>query len=143
MTYILNNKRAFTLIQLIIVITILGILVGISIPVFGNITDQAEENVDKENAKIISIAVYRGLVDEVLIVNDSNKLYNTVTNRTYGAANSKFFKEMKGYLSSSLYPISDSIKDRFFFQIKNGLVRIYYKDLDKKKIFLSSFRYDD
>ena len=143
MIRLLKKKRAFTIIELIVIIAVLGILVGIAIPVFNNITETAEENVDKENGKIIATAVYRGFVDDVLIVNSSNKLYNTVTNRQYGATNNRFFNEMEDYLPESIYPISENLKDRFFFKVKKGVISIYYKELDKTKVIVAGFNYGD
>ncbi len=51
------KKRGFTLIELIVVITILGILATIAVPRFMNITDKAQGAADKATAETLITAV--------------------------------------------------------------------------------------
>ncbi|QIB28139.1 prepilin-type N-terminal cleavage/methylation domain-containing protein [Caloranaerobacter azorensis] len=53
----LRNKKGFTLIELIVVIAVLGILAMIAIPKITGIQDDAKENVDKQNVKLMQNAV--------------------------------------------------------------------------------------
>lgn len=48
-----NNKKAFTLIELIVVIAIIGVLVAILVPVMGNFVGNAQSATAKANARTI------------------------------------------------------------------------------------------
>ena len=39
----LNNKKGFTIVELVIVIAVIGILAGVLIPTFSNVTKSANE----------------------------------------------------------------------------------------------------
>lgn len=47
----LNNKKGFTIVELVIVIAVIGILAGVLIPTFSNVTKQANETAAMEEAK--------------------------------------------------------------------------------------------
>ena len=46
-----NNKKGFTIVELVIVIAVIGILAGVLIPTFSNVTKQANETAAMEEAK--------------------------------------------------------------------------------------------
>ena len=48
-----NNKKGFTLVELVIVVAVMAILVAIAIPTVASITGTAEANVKKTNAQTI------------------------------------------------------------------------------------------
>jgi type IV pilus assembly protein PilA len=64
-----NNKRAFTLVELVIVIAVLIILAAIAIPTVSGVIDKANEASDTANAKTIETAIkyattYNATVDD-------------------------------------------------------------------------------
>ena len=48
-----NNKKGFTLVELVIVVAVMAVLVAVAIPTIGSITGEAKEAVAKSNAKTI------------------------------------------------------------------------------------------
>ncbi|MGV8152998.1 MAG: prepilin-type N-terminal cleavage/methylation domain-containing protein [Alkaliphilus sp.] len=57
----INNKKGFTLIELIIVIAIIAILMIIAVPRFAGFTDRAEDRMAESNLEMVQnlVAVYR------------------------------------------------------------------------------------
>lgn len=48
-----NNKKGFTLVELVIVVAVMAVLVAVAIPTIGSITGKATDAVGKSNAKTI------------------------------------------------------------------------------------------
>ena len=48
-----NNKKGFTIVELVIVIAVIAILAAVLIPTFGGIVDKAKENAALQEAKTI------------------------------------------------------------------------------------------
>ena len=53
----LKKQEGFTLVELMIVVVILGILAGIGVQQYGRIQDQARDNVNKANLRLIANAI--------------------------------------------------------------------------------------
>ena len=47
----LNNKKGFTIVELVIVIAVIGILAAVLIPTFSNVIKSAKDSADHQNAK--------------------------------------------------------------------------------------------
>lgn len=47
----LNNKKGFTIVELVIVIAVIGILAGVLIPTFSGVINKANENKDMQAAR--------------------------------------------------------------------------------------------
>lgn len=52
-----NNKKGFTLVELVIVIAVLAILAAIAIPTVTSVIDTANKNVDLSNAQTVELAL--------------------------------------------------------------------------------------
>ena len=63
----LNNKKGFTIVELVIVIAVIGILAGVLIPTFSSVIDSANESSALQQSKSALdnlLAVNNGSIDE-------------------------------------------------------------------------------
>ena len=69
----LKKEEGFTLVELMIVVVILGILAGIGVQQYGRIQDQARDNVNKANLRLIANAIrmYQTIEGEDPVVPES------------------------------------------------------------------------
>lgn len=59
-----QNKKGFTLVELMIVVVIMGILVAVAIPVYGAVTKNAEKKTCHSNCEVIQKAAVQYLMGE-------------------------------------------------------------------------------
>ena len=64
-----NNRRGFTIAELLIVVAIIAVLVAIAIPVFGNILERSRESTDAANIR----SSYAEAVAELLAMSPSDQ----------------------------------------------------------------------
>lgn len=61
-----NNKKGFTLAELLVVVAILAVLIAIAVPIFGGALDNAEQRVKESNARAIrSAAMVQILTNDI------------------------------------------------------------------------------
>jgi prepilin-type N-terminal cleavage/methylation domain-containing protein len=100
-----RSTAAFTLIELLTVVAIIGILVGISIPAIGNARDRAQRVIDMNNIKQL-------VQSAIMYANDNKDKFPTVAASTSAA--------QWGYLVAS----SSNINDPYIFIAKNDIIDI-------------------
>lgn len=66
-----NNKKGFTLVELVIVVAVMAILVAIAIPTVASITGTAEANVQKTNAQTIESMIKLEIAESGELSDDS------------------------------------------------------------------------
>ena len=95
-----NTKRGFTIVELVIVIAIIAILAAILIPVFSNVTSDAQIAARKSEIKNTYSAF---VADEAL---DENFSYGTIESYAYSEDGTKYFNsdgsEYKGTVGTKV-----------------------------------------
>ncbi|OPJ56332.1 competence type IV pilus major pilin ComGC [Alkalithermobacter paradoxus] len=60
---VMNSKKGFTLVELIVVLAVLGIIAGIAIPRFGNIQEESKRKADIATGAVIGKAAELALAN--------------------------------------------------------------------------------
>ncbi len=89
----LNNKKGFTLVELLIVIALLGILAGIAIPRMTGLTNDARANADEATAQTILRETQVAIVSGQIVTTETTAQTVTFT----GADNDSNFDYFDGY----------------------------------------------
>ena len=117
-----NNKKGFTLVELVIVVAVMAILVAIAIPTVGAITGKAKTAVDDSNAKTLESMIK---LAEAEAVNDAKgatptfaeeQIANAIAKAKLGITSGSFKYDVKtgtvktgsGTASADLYNITFS-----------------------------------
>ncbi len=79
-----NNKKGFTLAELLIVVAIIGVLVAVAIPVFSSSLDKAKIATEQANAR----STYAEAATEYLLDDTKTTTAKTYDNITYTATTS-------------------------------------------------------
>ena len=98
-----NNKKGFTLAELLIVVAIIGVLVAISFPIFAGKMEKARIATDKANVRAAYAEATAALMlnevearKEMYFDADAGKLVETKPEKTYGKT-TKENDEFKGF----------------------------------------------
>ncbi len=110
-----NNKKGFTLAELLIVVAIIAVLVAIAIPVFTSQLEKAKEATDQANIR----AIYAELMADAL-TNGA-----TTTDKTYAQT-----QTVSGWASAPTWPNNLTVSDpkqntgtwTFAYTTTNGVV---------------------
>ncbi len=109
-----SRKRGFTLIELIVVITILGILATIAVPRFMNVTNKAQAAADMTTANAIATAVQVAGAE-----------------RPDGDISKVQLDEVKAHCQienlERMDPGSNKCTQDWGYQVVNGIINIYKK----------------
>ncbi|MBW7571554.1 prepilin-type N-terminal cleavage/methylation domain-containing protein [Caproiciproducens faecalis] len=117
-----NNKKGFTLVELVIVIAILAILAAIAIPTVSNVISTANTNVDKANAQTVELALKSAQAEATAKTWDVDA--DTVT--------------VKAALEQEGIPELPTIKTSGNYRIRNGKVKISANKDDGVKIVMDT-----
>ncbi len=105
-----NNKKGFTLVELIIVIAIIGILAGMAVPRLASFNDRAETAADEANARTIASIIAILDADDATTIAETSG--NDRTTTSISAINA-MLPGGKGVATSSgnefFYSLNDSI----------------------------------
>lgn len=84
-----NNKKGFTLVELVIVVAVMAVLVAVAIPTVSSIVGSAEDAVAKSNARTIESMIKLYMADNEATVSADN-IDKALTEANLGIEEGKF-----------------------------------------------------
>ena len=111
----LDQNKGFTLVELMVVVAIIGILVAIAVPIFGEVTDSAERSAAEGNLRTIdgAIMMYRADKGNYPVSGDEgDKEKLNVDNDDWENSIAGYIEEFEpaGEEDYALYHTGDSVK---------------------------------
>ena len=91
-----NNKKGFTLVELVIVVAVMAILVAVAIPTVKSITESAQKSVDDTNARTIeSIIKLQEAQDSVNATEAATDLKTAIDDAKLGIKSKTFYYDFE------------------------------------------------
>ena len=97
-----NNKKGFTLVELVIVVAVMAVLVAVAIPTVSSITKSAQDSVDASNARTIESMIKLARAEQAKTGDGTGSLSATIidtalTNAKLGIEDGAFiYDDTKG-----------------------------------------------
>lgn len=79
----LKNRKGFTLVELMVVVVIIGILAGIAVPTYNNITEKAEQSAVEANLRTIDSAIMMYRAEKAELPDDVTPVVTDTTLQDY------------------------------------------------------------
>ena len=102
-----NNRKGFTIVELVIVIAVIAILAGVLIPTFAGVTKKANESKalqEAKNAYTADLALLNGQVEE-----DAKGTYYVKTTDTAVVADKDYYTKAENEYTKVTSPAVDNI----------------------------------
>lgn len=107
-----NNKKGFTLVELVIVIAVIAVLSAILVPTFGNVISDANKNARMENAGIAYRSFLVENCNEEVIAKDAYIIFTKSNASSITSDNTVDVYAVKGGTkSSNISAVFNAIKD--------------------------------
>lgn len=107
----INNKKAFTITELVIVIAVIAILAAVMIPTFGGVIESAKVGTDTANAKILTTQLELALLDSGEEVTEQN-------------AHRLLKEEFASTQAGAFVPQSAGYGYHFVYNFNNGMIEV-------------------
>ncbi|WP_425448624.1 type II secretion system protein [Dethiothermospora halolimnae] len=127
----INNKKGFTLIELIVVIAILGILAAIAIPRLGGFRDSASSAADEATAATIANAITLHYAN----IGAPSKKVDVAIDSELDTEIKKMITDSDGAVPTP----QDKDASNFFAVVStDGSVKVYYDNADGTQLYPSN-----
>lgn len=101
-----NNKKGFTLVELVIVVAVMAVLVAVAIPTVGSVRTSAQNAVNDTNCRTIESMIKLGLANDSKNTDtkatlSADKIDEYLTNAQLGISGTFYYSEAAGNCSVS------------------------------------------
>lgn len=129
-----NNKKGFTLVELVIVVAVMAILVAVAIPTVASVTAKAQSAVDASNAQTIESMLKLEMADQNKASLSETEVAQTIVDAKLGITKGVFYYdtvtgavEATGAQSETVYKIDFTTTGKVSVQKSGGTAVV--KDL--------------